>query len=40
VKHGVDIPLCGKFQAIVDSGHHLNDLKRCYGRVVLFGFLS
>jgi hypothetical protein len=27
VKHGVNAPLCGKFKAIVDSGHHLNDLK-------------
>ncbi len=28
MKHGVDTPLRGKFQAIVDSGHHLNDFKR------------
>jgi hypothetical protein len=27
VKHGVDAPLCGKFQSIVDSRHHLDDLK-------------
>jgi hypothetical protein len=28
VKHGVNAPLDWKFQAIVDIGHHLNDLKR------------
>jgi hypothetical protein len=28
VKHGVDAPLRGKFQSIVDGRHHLNDLKR------------
>jgi hypothetical protein len=28
VKHGVDTPLRGKFQSIVDSRHHLNDFKR------------
>ncbi len=28
VKHGVNTPLCGKFQTIIDSGHHLFDLKR------------
>jgi hypothetical protein len=28
VEHGVYTPLCGKFQAIVDGRHHLNDLKR------------
>jgi hypothetical protein len=28
VKHGVDVPLRGKFQSIVDSRHHLNDLER------------
>jgi hypothetical protein len=28
VEHGVDTPLCGKFQAVVDGRHHLNDSKR------------
>jgi hypothetical protein len=28
VKHGVNAPLGGKFQVIVDIGHHLNDFKR------------
>jgi hypothetical protein len=28
VKYGMDTPLCGKFEAIIDSGHHLGDLKR------------
>jgi hypothetical protein len=23
----MDAPLCGKFQVIIDCGHHLNDLK-------------
>ena len=27
VKNGVDAPLRGKFETIVDRGHHLNDLK-------------
>jgi hypothetical protein len=28
MKHGVDAPLCGKFQPIVDSRHHLDYFKR------------
>jgi hypothetical protein len=28
VEYRVDAPLHGKFQSIVDSGHHLVDLKR------------
>ena len=28
VEHWMDAPLRGKFQAIVDRGHHLDDLKR------------
>jgi hypothetical protein len=34
MKHIVDAPLCGKFQPIVDRGHHLGDLK---GAVVFWG---
>jgi hypothetical protein len=27
MEHGVDAPLCGKFQSIIDSGHHLDYFK-------------
>ena len=27
MKHQVDAPLCGKFESIIDSGHHLNNGK-------------
>jgi hypothetical protein len=34
VKHRVDAPLRGKFETIIDSGHHLSDLKQAmsFGR--------
>ena len=28
MKNGVDAPLRGKFEAVVDRGHHLDDLER------------
>ncbi len=27
VKYVMDTPLCGKFQSIIDRGHHLNNWK-------------
>jgi hypothetical protein len=27
MKHRVNAPLCGKFQAIIDSRHHLSNFK-------------
>ena len=37
VEHWMDTPLRGKFEAIIDRGHHLDDLKRAVALRPEFG---
>ena len=37
VKHGVDAPLRGKLEAVIDGGHHLDNLKRSVASRPKFG---